>query len=51
MFPALPESAIAQRHKCSYGEHERISVRILGRLVEKGTDASIVMVVDEVTCI
>ena len=50
MLPAFPESTIAQRHKCSYSEHERISVCILGGLVEKGTDASIIVVVDKVTC-
>ena len=50
MLPAFPESAIAQRHKRSYSEHERISVRILGGLIEKGTDASITIIVDKVTC-
>ena len=50
MFPAFAESAIAQRHKCSYSEHECISVRILGGLIEKGTNAGIIIVMDKVTC-
>lgn len=51
MFPAFPKSTVAQWYQCSYGQHERISVRLLGGLVEEGTDASIVVIVDEVSCI
>ena len=51
MFPAFPKPTVAQGYQRSYSQHERISVRLLGGLVEEGTDAGIVIVVDEVTSI
>lgn len=51
MFPAFPKPTVAQWYQCSHSQHKRIPVRLLSGLVKEGTDASIVVVVDEVSYI
>lgn len=49
MFPAFAKPTITQGYQCSYSQHERISVHLLGGLIEEGTNASIVVIVDEIS--
>lgn len=49
MFPAFAQSSIPLWYQCPHSQHERVPVRFFCWFVDKGADARVVFIVDEVS--